>query len=70
MFTATKAGTDFKGAMFDYMADFIFNEMEPDTYGHFSWGATLFVCPGENRDIEDLWRGLYSTDKILLFIDL
>ena len=36
MFTATKAGTDFKGAMFDYMADFIFNEMEPDTYGHFS----------------------------------
>ena len=28
----TKAGMDFQDAMFDYMADFIFNEMVPETY--------------------------------------
>ena len=28
----TKAGMDFQDAMFDCMADFIFNEMVPDTY--------------------------------------
>ena len=27
----TKAGMDFQDAMFDYMADFIFNEMVPET---------------------------------------
>ena len=39
----TKAGQDFQDTMFDYMADFIFNEMVPDTYDH----ITLF----------GLWKG-------------
>lgn len=30
----TKAGIDFQDAMFDYMADFIFNEMLPDKYDY------------------------------------
>ena len=30
----TKAGMDFHDAMFDYMADFIFNKMVPDTRHH------------------------------------
>ena len=30
----TKAGMDFQDAIFDYMADFIFNEMVPDTYDY------------------------------------
>ena len=30
----TKAGMDFQDAIFDYMADFVFNEMVPDTYDY------------------------------------
>ena len=29
-----KAGMDFQDVIFDYMADFIFNEMVPDTYDY------------------------------------
>ena len=39
----TKAGMDFQDAMFDYMADFIFYEMVPETYDY----TKLFV----------LWKG-------------
>ena len=39
----TKAGNDFQDAMFNYKADFVFNEMVPDTYYY-----TKLFC---------LWKG-------------
>ena len=37
--------------------------------GTFPEGQHYLSAAGENGDIGPLWRGLYLTDRILLFID-
>ena len=56
-----KAGMDFQDAMFDYMADFIFNKMVPDTYDY----TKIFgLCKGKGSEHDQKHDEIYPWKRL------